>query len=122
MSNRLESFVTLSVEVEIDVADILYICLGPTVGTVLNRIHSNENVGTASILIGEPSLKSGARDRLRFGDCLNRVASGAIPDENRGVVRGIEKLPDVLRSGERSRCECSVAAHVRSCLAKNTVP
>src|SRR6266576_7017235 len=118
MSNRLESFVTLSVEVEVDVADILYICLGPTVGTVLNRIHSNEDIGTASILIGEPSLKYRARDRLRFGDCLNRVASGAIPDEDCGVVRGLEKLPDILRSGERSWCERGVGAHVRSCLAK----
>src|ERR1700730_2864957 len=111
MSNRFESFITLSVEVEVDVADILYIFLGPAVSAVLNGIHSHEHVGAVGTLIGEPSLKAGARYRLSLGDSLDRVASGAIPHEDRGVVWGIEKLPYILGSGERSRCECSVAAH-----------
>src|SRR5713226_4719155 len=49
ISNRFESYVTLSVEVEIDVADVLYILLGPGVSAVLNGIHSHEHVGTAGI-------------------------------------------------------------------------
>ena len=74
-------------------ADILYICLGPAVGAVLNRIHSHEHVIATGTLIGEPSLKAGARDRLSFGDCLNRVACGAIPHKDRGVIRRVRKAP-----------------------------
>jgi hypothetical protein len=44
----LESFVALPIEVEIDVADILYIVFGSAVGAVLNWIHSHEYVGTAA--------------------------------------------------------------------------
>src|ERR1700683_1286361 len=111
MSNRFESYVTLSVEIEINVANILYFSLRPGVSAVLDGIHSHEHVGTAGVLIGEPSLKVGARYRLRLGDSLHRVTSGAIPHEDRGVFCGLEKLPYILRSGERSRCECSVGAH-----------
>src|SRR6516162_8949714 len=111
MSNRFESFVTLSVEVKVDVADILYICLGPAVGAVLNRIHSYEHVIATGALIGEPGLKAGARYCLSLGDCLNRVPCGALPHKDRGVISGSEKLPDIVRSGEGSWCECGVAAH-----------
>ena len=91
-------------------ANILYVCLRPAVSAVLDGIHSHEHVGTAGILIGEPSLKVGARYRLSLGDSLHRVTSGAIPHEDRGIVCGLEKLQDILGSGERSRCECSIGA------------
>src|SRR5216683_2967350 len=111
ISNRFETFVTLSVEVEIDVADVLYILLGPAVRAVFDGVHSHEHVGAAGTLIGEPSLKAGARYRLSLSDSLDRVASGTMPHEDRGIVCGIEKLPDILGSGERSRCESGVGAH-----------
>src|SRR5882762_6458018 len=69
-----------------------------------------------------PSLKGRTRDGRSLGDCLNGVVCEAVPDENRGVIHGSEKLPHILRGGERSRCESGVGAHVRSCLAKKTVP
>src|SRR6266849_4581131 len=111
MSNGFESLVALAVEVEIDVADFLYIPLCPGVRTVLNRIHSHEHVVTAGTLIGKPSLEAGARYGLSLGDCLNRVAGGAVPHEDRGIIRGFEQLSDVLRRGESSWCECSIGAH-----------
>ncbi len=122
MSNGFESFVTLAVEVEIDVADFVYIPLCPGVRAVLNRIHSHEHVVAAGTLIGKPSLEAGARYGLSLGYCLNGVAGGAAPHKDRCVVRGFEKLPDILRRGERSRRECGVCAHVCSCCAKNTAP
>jgi len=51
ITNRVKSFVALLVEVEIDVAYILYILFGPAVRAVLNWIHSHEYVGTGSTLI-----------------------------------------------------------------------
>src|SRR5713101_7975947 len=105
MSNGFESFITLAVEVEIDMADFVYVPLGPSVRAVLNRIHSHEHVVAAGTLIGKPSLEAGARYGLSLGDCLNGVAGGAVPHKDRCVVRGLEKLPDILRGGERSRRE-----------------
>jgi len=75
----LESFVALSVEIEIDVADVLYARLCSAVGAVLNQIHSHEHIGTAGTLRPEPGLKVGARDGFRLGNGLARVPRRAIP-------------------------------------------
>src|SRR5882762_6458017 len=69
-----------------------------------------------------PRLRPSRVLPFKLGDCLNGVVCEAVPDENRGVIHGSEKLPHILRGGERSRCESGVGAHVRSCLAKKTVP
>ena len=111
MSNGFESFITLAVEVEIDMADFLYVPLGPGVRAVLNRIHSHEHVVAAGTLIGKPSLEAGARYGLSLGDCLNGVAGGAVPHEDRGIIQGFKQLSDILRRGESSWCECSIGAH-----------
>src|SRR5258706_6222189 len=111
MSNGFESFVTFSVEVEIDVANILYISLRPAVGTILDRIHSHEHVIATGTLTREPRLKTGARDGLRLGDGLNRVSCRPIPHEDRGIVLRLEHLPDVLLIGERARRERAIGAH-----------
>src|SRR6266478_8114993 len=122
MSNGFESFVTLAVEVEIDVADILYIPLCPAVRAVLNRIHSHEHVIATGTLTREPGLKVGARDGLRLGNGLNRVAGVAIAHKDRGAIFRPEQFADILRSGQRSRREFAIGAHGRSCLARNTAP
>src|SRR5260370_33878071 len=106
-----ESLITLVVEVEIDVAYILYIVLGPAVRAILNRVHSHVYVGTGSTLIRQPRLKAMARYGFRLGDGLNRVARGAIPNEDRNVVRRAKKLTHIFRGIERSRCECAVGDH-----------
>src|SRR5208282_1881133 len=105
ISDRFESLVAVSVEVEIDVADTVDVVFGAAVSAILDGIHSYEDVGTTNILIGEPGLKTGARYGLSLGDSLNCVACRAIPHEDRSVVRGFEKLQDILRSCQRSRCE-----------------
>src|SRR6266852_858149 len=122
MSNGFESFVTLAVEVEVDVADVFYTLFRPSVCAVLNGVHSHEYVIATGTPTREPRLKPGTYDGLRFGDGLNRVARGAIPHEDRGVVGGLEQRPDILRRRERAWCKCEVGAHRLSCLAKNTTP
>src|SRR5439155_22511307 len=110
MPNGFESFVTLAVEVEIDVADFLYVPLCPGVRAVLNRIHSHEHVVAAGTLIGKPSLEDGARYGLSVGDCLNGVAGGTIPHEDRGIIWGFKRLSDILRRRLTSWCECCIGA------------
>src|SRR5689334_10082355 len=111
MSNGFESLVTLAVEVEIDVADFLYVPLCPGVRAFLNRIHPHEHVVAAGTLIGKPSLEAAVRYGLSLGDCLNGVAGGAVPHEDRGIIRGFKHLSDILRRGESSWSECSIGAH-----------
>ena len=89
----------------------LYAFLSSVVSAILNRIHSHEDVGAPSTLAREPSLKIGARYSLGLGNSLERLACGAIAHKDRDVVCGLEQLPNVLRSGERSRPECNVGAH-----------
>jgi len=96
ISDCFESLVTVSVEVEIDVADALDVVLGAAVSAILDWVHSYENVGTTNILIAEPGLKGGTRHCLGLRDSLNCVACRAISHEDGGVIRGFEKLQDIF--------------------------
>src|SRR5258708_8113964 len=120
--NRFESLVDLSVEVEIDVADILYISFGPAERAVLYGIHSQEHVVATGALTREPGLKIGTCDGLCLGDGLNRVTGRAIAGEDRGVILRPEQFPDILRCRQRARREFAIGAHGWSCFARNTAP
>src|SRR5260221_12705212 len=59
VSNRFESLITLSVEVEVDMVDVFYTLFRPGVCAVLNGVHSHEYVTATGTLTREPRLKRG---------------------------------------------------------------
>jgi hypothetical protein len=102
-SNRVERGIAVSVEVEVNVANITDVVLGSAMRIVSEGIHSYEDIGPAGILSREPRLKIAFGDCFGRRDALDRLAGRAITDDNRGSVGGLEELQHVLRSAERSR-------------------
>ena len=98
-----------SIEIKIDVANIIDVVLGSAVRAVSEGIHSDEDIGPASILSCKPRLKIAFRDCFGRRDALDRLAGRAIAHDDRGSVVGIEEFQHVLRSAKRSRLKIVVA-------------
>src|ERR1700677_4436871 len=91
-SNRVERCVAVSVEVKIDVSNIIDVALGSAMRIVSKGIHSYEDIGTASILGCKPCLKIASGDCFGGRDALDRLAGRAITDDDGGSVGRLEEL------------------------------
>jgi hypothetical protein len=85
--------------------------------SVLDRIHTDKNVGASSVLFQKCGLECGAHDDFRFRDALKGVTQPSIPNENGDVIRGLKKSANIFRRSQGFWREKRWSFHDGSCFA-----
>jgi len=100
-SDKFDGLIAVAIDVEVDVANFLEALLGSGVRAVLDRVHTDKNVGASAVLFQKHGLEFNTRDDFRFRDALKGVTQPSIPNENGDVIRWLKKRANVFRRCQR---------------------
>src|SRR5258708_7737445 len=116
-ANELQRLAPVSIDIEVHVANFLEALLSAAVGAVLDRIHTDKNVGASAVLFQKCGLEFGAHDDFRFRDALKSVTQPSISNENGDVIRGLKKSANIFWRCQRFGREKRWSCHDGSCFA-----
>src|ERR1700739_524423 len=95
-TNCLEGSSSILIEVEVCVADLADVFLGPAPSPSPYRIHANKDVGAGAILFLKPGLERSARDSFGCQNPLHRLLLGSIAHKDCYLVAWLMKREHIF--------------------------